>query len=783
MTDPSKTAKPTLDLTSFFLIGALAILSAGGLQAANWTDHLSIVVSLSLWGVLAGLALGRSRFGPTPAVLLAAVYGVFLAFGHAGLTLDPGLVWHDRALDLLGRLQAQIRALASGSPHNDPLMFVMGLALLYWAFSVRAAWSVFRRGRFWGAVVPLGLALLTNTYLYGGLRKLTLYVAAYVLFSLWLAVRVEMGRRGAEWRRRKAQVPSDAFSTLTRAGSVAAVALVFLAWTGPAFAESRSAARLWTEITRPWRDARDRLGDAFSGLRGEVLGSREPYGARLRLGAGEEPVDALVMRVRSATAPRRNGRFYWRSRVYDSYQDGEWNTSEGLPVRMDPDIGDLPAPRYASREVISFTFEPNQSGWFTLYLPAQPLWLNRTATARILPIEGFGLDVLEIHSAVPVVKGETYRSRGSIAVPLAEELRQAEPAYPEWVVEAYLDVPENLGPALHDLALEITGDAASSYDRTLAITNWLRDHIEYRRALEEPPQGTDPIEWFLFDSRVGYCNYYASAEVLLLRSLGIPARLAVGYARGAFNLDEGGYEVRTTDSHAWPEVFFTGYGWVEFEPTASQSPIVRPEVDPDIPGADLASSASTSDEELPSAAADGESGPAPAETRRPVSWGEVLFLALAWGGLLAVSLWILFRVRPHTRAAAVGAILAAFRVAGLEPPAAIARWRPWSASALSRIYAEWSSWLRRLGVPLSASQTPAERARAFAELFPEGGRAARVIVEAYDRERFGGQTSSVLESLAVWDGLERDLRRLWWDRLVRRRFRLPLRTLQPPSDV
>jgi transglutaminase-like putative cysteine protease len=765
------------------MIGLLAILSAGGLQAANWTDHLSIVVSLSLWGVLAGCALARSRFRPATVILLAAGYGVFLAFGYAGLTLDSGLVWHDRVLDLLGRLQAQVRALVAGSPHNDPLMFVLGLALLYWAFSLRAAWCVFRRGRFWGAVVPLGLALLTNVYLYGGLRRLSLYMAAYVLLALWLAVRIEMGRRDAEWRRRKAQVPSEAFSTLTRAGSVAAVALVFLAWTGPAFAESESAARLWTEITRPWRDARDRLGDAFSGLRGEVVGSREPYGARLRLGAGEEPVDALVMRVRAATAPRRNGRLYWRSRVYDSYLDGQWTSSGGLPVRMDPEIGDLPVPRYSSREVITFTFEPDQSGWFTLYLPAQPLWLNRTATARILPIEGFGLDVLEVDAAVPVVKGETYRSRGSIAVPLADELRQADQAFPEWVVEAYLEVPANLGPALHDLAIEITADAATRFDQTLAITNWLRDHIEYQRAIEEPPEGTDPIQWFLFDSRVGYCNYYASAEVLLLRSLGIPARLAVGYARGAFNLDEGYYEVRTADSHAWPEVFFSGYGWVEFEPTASQSAIVRPEVDPDLPGADPLSSAATSGEEIGTESAAGESGAPPAETSRPVSWGEVVFLVLAWGGIIAVAIWILFRVRPRTRAAAVDAILAAFRVAGLEPPAAIARWRPWSPSALARIYGEWSSWLRRLGVPLSASQTPAERARAFAELFPEGGRAARVIVEAYHRERFGGQAPSALESLAVWDGLERDLRRLWWDRLVRRRFRLPLRSLQPPSDV
>jgi transglutaminase-like putative cysteine protease len=787
MADRTEATPSSFDGSSFLLLVTLAFLSAAALQAADWTDHLSIVVSLAVLGAVCGTALARSRFGSSLAVVLALVYGAFALFWYAGATLDPGLAWRDRTMDLLGRAAEQVEAIATQGQHRDPLMFVMALAGLYWALTVRAGWVVFRQGRFWGAVLPMGLGLLVNVYVYAGLRRLHLYLAAYALLALWLALRVEIRRRDAEWRRVKAQVPSEAPGTVTRAGAIAAAALVVLAWTGPAFAQSESAARLWSEISRPWREARDRIGDAFSGLRGEVVGSREPYGDRLRLGEGREPADNLVMRVRAATAPRRNGRLYWRSRVYGLYRDGVWSSSEGLPVRMEPDIGDLPIPRYVGREVITFTFQPEQSGLFTLYVPAQPLWVNRTATARILPIEGSGVDVLQVEAAVPIVRGETYRTRGSIAVPLAEELRQAGKAYPEWAVEAYLDVPSELAGALHDHAQLITQGAVTPFDQAQAITGWLRENIEYRRVTQAPPEGRDPLEWFLFDYRIGFCNYYASAEVLLLRSLGIPARLAVGYARGAFNLDEGVYEVRGLDAHAWPEVFFPSFGWVEFEPTASQSAIIRPESDPAGEEAGLPSPETAAGIE-DAARDEAETGSPQDAAGSETSWGEVLFLVIAWGGLLAAALVVLFRFRPGTRTAVIAALLAAFRMAGLEPPPSLARGQPWASSPLARVYAEWSEWLRRLGLPLFPSQTPNERARDFSQAFPEGSSAAAVIVEAYNRERFARQSVSALESLAAWDSLERHLRRAWWDRLARRWLSLAplserLRKPPPPSGV
>jgi hypothetical protein len=95
--------------------------------------------------------------------------------------------------------------------------------------------------------------------------------------------------------------------------------------------------------------------------------------------------------------------------------------------------------------------------------------------------------------------------------------------------------------------------------------------------VSRPPFGADILAWFLLDYKQGYCNYSATAEVILLRSAGIPARLVVGFAQGEKAPGQRNVlTVKQNDAHAWPEVYFPGIGWVEFEPTTSQEGLTRP---------------------------------------------------------------------------------------------------------------------------------------------------------------------------------------------------------------
>jgi len=127
----------------------------------------------------------------------------------------------------------------------------------------------------------------------------------------------------------------------------------------------------------------------------------------------------------------------------------------------------------------------------------------------------------------------------------------------------------------HTLALDIVNKAGArtEYDMATAIQDYLRNGTNFTYTLEPPaaPAREDRMDFFLFDpagKHMGYCEYFATAMGDMLRSLGIPTRLVNGYGPGAFDPQANGVVVRSDDAHTWVEVYFPGYGWIPFEPTA-----------------------------------------------------------------------------------------------------------------------------------------------------------------------------------------------------------------------
>src|SRR5439155_5713894 len=137
---------------------------------------------------------------------------------------------------------------------------------------------------------------------------------------------------------------------------------------------------------------------------------------------------------------------------------------------------------------------------------------------------------------------------------------------------AYLD-SEGLSPQARRLALEVTNGATNEFDVVMALTNHLQRNYRYTLDLPRVPTGRDPVDWFLFDVKTGYCEQFATAETLMLRSLGIPARLATGYATGDYDPTLNQAVVREHDAHAWVEVWFGGHGWVPVDPTPGVDPL------------------------------------------------------------------------------------------------------------------------------------------------------------------------------------------------------------------
>jgi hypothetical protein len=307
------------------------------------------------------------------------------------------------------------------------------------------------------------------------------------------------------------------------------------------------------------------------------------------------------------------------------------------------------------------------------------------------------------------------------------------------------------------------------------VTEYLRLGIRYSETITDTvPADQEPLDWFLFDLRLGYCNYYASAEVILLRSVGIPARLAVGFAEGDRQPGTNTYVVRQEDAHAWPEVYFPGLGWVEFEPTASEAPLVRPSGETG-PGGGVASDEDPAmgfrdrleemldleaQEELPR----DRSGGGPLARRRPwVRWVAVLAAVAAF---LALGRW--WSVRRLELPPLPVMLETGMRRLNLEPPGLLHRWaRRARLEPVQRAYLQVDRALVRLGASPALAATPAERTAALASILPVASEPADRLLEEYHSETYSPRFCNVHAAQEA----ARSIRQLSWMEKLRRLVR------------
>ncbi|MEX2598370.1 MAG: transglutaminase domain-containing protein, partial [Dehalococcoidia bacterium] len=163
-----------------------------------------------------------------------------------------------------------------------------------------------------------------------------------------------------------------------------------------------------------------------------------------------------------------------------------------------------------------------------------------------------------------------YSSVGSESNATAFNLRDAGDAYPAWVSEHYLQLPTSLPDRVRELAAGITEAHDNPYDKAEAVRRYLA-RMPYNLNIPAPTDGRDAVDFLLFDLRQGYCDYFASAMAVMLRSLDIPARYVLGYTSGAYDNDLDEYRVLDLNYHSWVEVYFPGYGWIPFEPTPADA--------------------------------------------------------------------------------------------------------------------------------------------------------------------------------------------------------------------
>lgn len=755
----------------------LAALSAAAVRviATDWTEHLLLLQTLAFWGGVLGLLLGQSRFSPFSCSLLGLAYGLFLLPWQLGLTLKGNLLWPQRLLLLRDRLWVALAQFVAREPVQDPLLFLALMGLLFWGMSVAAGYAVTRRGNPWRALIPPGLTAIV-VQIYDPVPPSRIWILAlYLFFALLLVSRMAYLRHQREWRRTRVILPPFLGLDWGRVALWFTLGVVLLAWALPAPGTIlQSAQRAWESAARPWTRFRERVSRLFEPLRGGApVPAEEYYGPQLALGRNALLGDDVLLRVR-APSPPPGVTYYWRARVYDTYRDGLW--SEEFLISQ-PFAG-VPELETEGRWPATFTYTTSFP-LSALYLAPQPVWVDVPARADLF--SGGPTDVAVLYADPPLQAGATYRGGSLLAAATVAQLRAAGTDYPAWVTERYLQLPPEITPRTRTLAQDIARGQETPYDIAVAVTRYLRENIRYSPRVPEPPRGREPVDWFLFDHRRGFCTYYATAEVVLLRSLGIPARLAVGFARGEWDLKTGTYVVRERDAHAWPEVYFPGIGWVEFEPTVTQPEVIRPSGEPlaerETLPRDWIERRLARLEEM-----EGPEAGTPPPPRPPVAGPQRRAFPWEWVAgvlgllLLVLATWYRRRLRFQLPPFPV-LVERGIRRAGLEPPLAVRRWAyEATLPEVERAYLELNRALARLGAPPGPGETPAERGEHLVRLIPEAAEFVQRLLEEYHQAAYGTRPPDPEKARRAGRAIRRLSRLAWLRGLLRRWKNSPQRT-------
>lgn len=272
--------------------------------------------------------------------------------------------------------------------------------------------------------------------------------------------------------------------------------------------------------------------------------------------------DDLMMRVRSSDPAM------WRGMLFDTYDGTTWSgdRDDPSPMGAGPPFHYPPILRGSGpRATVSATFYIEAEQPNAVFTPAEPdeIWYD-----GVLLVDDLGA----LRTDATLTPGGVYSVLAQRGAATAEELRAAPRRPLTEDFQRYVQLPSALPERVGALAQRITAGADTQYDKVRAIEDYLRDRYRYDLDSPVPPPGRDAVDHFLFDTDVGFCEQFASATVVMLRTLGIPARVAVGYTTGERNPFTGYYEVRASDAHSWIEVWFPTLGWYEFDPTYSIPP-------------------------------------------------------------------------------------------------------------------------------------------------------------------------------------------------------------------
>lgn len=749
------------DFFTLVLISFLLMLPLFAMKTAGWQIEMRTLLPVTGVSLVFGYLLANSRYDELFALLLTTLYSLIVVVGIAGVNEPNGIA--QGIVDVLLRTVQWIYDAITGGINQDDTVFTLLVGVLMWFMGYNAVWHLIRVERVWRAILPPATMLLMNLIVYTGKEWLDGYFWAFVVVVFLLIMRSALREREYAWYREGIRFPSQWKQPFVRLTLV----IVILATLGVAALPQQNLEermRAFQDFMKsdPFQEFADFFNRLFTPIEAEGPATADYYGSdMLNLGGAIKLGDQPILFVNAPNNP--NMRYYWRSRVFERYDAGQWLPSSTWRVTdRTPPLEILLNEALIGRErvAITQTFTIANGGSRLLYALAQPSQISVGGRVDVVRVDESLEDLSPMNVSVMrplrvLERGESYNAVSLVSTATADQLRNAGTTYPEWVSNPNAFIGLSVSQRVVQFARDIVtnANAVTPYDQAKAIETWLRQNIRYNENIPTPPRGIDPVDWFLFELKEGYCTYYATAMVTMLRSLGIPARISAGFSQGEWNAELGQFVVRERDAHTWVEVYFPNYGWIEFEPTSSEDTIGRGE-SPQPPDETTSTATPTTvATETPTAQPTMIPSPTPTLDRQEQDTSLPTLTPTPTPTPTPV---IVPTVSPPVQPPqppnrdffsfllpAIGVALLAFLLVLLLVAIGVFVWWWWEwrgmggLSPIVRAYARLERYLALVGIRLGEAKTPDERRREIVKSLQDGEKPVSYIINRYQSERYG----------------------------------------------
>ena len=543
----------------------LVLIYPLSLQQAEWVRAADHFTWLAILGVITGVLVGNTRMSTTRAIVLGGVLGAIAIVIATSMATEGNAILREKLVKLAINVNNWLTQVLAGESASDPTAFILFLGATTWSSAFVGTFALQRTGRPWDMLLFVGFCLIVNVSM--ALTNLLADLVVFSLASLVLLVRLHIVLLQDRWQRYNIVPSGEMDWRLLRGGLTWALVLVIMAFFTPRVGAAEVLGRAYNVFESPYHSVEAEWQRFFAGVSGPSKMRGVSFTESFRLGQSPNLSDRVVMTVDAASG------HFWRAMTYDFYTGGSWRNTE-------TDRVDKVAVPALGRERFDATFEINvQQPGGLLFVANEPVKVNIPAQFQTGADRTYSTGMRAVRGGQA---SEKYTVTSFVSVADKAVLRRGPTGYSDYIKQKYLQLPSTLPQRVKDLAHRIAKDETNNYDMAEAIESYLRTTYHYAPQVKAAPPGRDPVDYFLFDLKEDFCEYFSASMTVMLRELGIPARVVEGYTTGTLDPNTGKYVVKELDAHAWVEAYFPTFGWIEFEPTPSQAPFLR--IDSDLTG-------------------------------------------------------------------------------------------------------------------------------------------------------------------------------------------------------